>query len=162
MIAFTLVRTVKLVAQKDPMFSMTTMAEKEEFDLWGLGFMFAIANVDPTIGTVKAYKVSYPADGQKKEEEVSLVDCRELLEGGSYAGQSNNAAFNANDIVKGRIDTEFLCPVDLDNVPLLGGYGSEEFEYFNVVVKGCSGQPGCESDENIMEGKAVNFVMLKT
>ena len=55
MLSFTVVRTLKLVSKDDPFFSMLAMAADEvEVDLWDLGFMFAIDNLDPRVGRVSA------------------------------------------------------------------------------------------------------------
>ena len=58
---------------------------------------------------------------------MKLVNCKELQDGGLYAGQSNNEAFNINHDRNGRINDDFLCPVGLEVLPLKGNFGSETF-----------------------------------
>ena len=53
--SFFVVQTNKMIAQDDPFFSMTTVAlEDQVVDLWQLGFMFAVEDIDPRIGRLEA------------------------------------------------------------------------------------------------------------
>ena len=46
---------MKLFDDLDPFFSSTTKVQEERIDLFELGFMFAVADIDPTVGTYYAY-----------------------------------------------------------------------------------------------------------
>ena len=126
MMTFLIVSTIKLLGHLDPYFSSTNLAQSESIDLVQLGFMFAIRDVDPTIGTIHAQHTQWGAFGSGKEStEVQLVDCRELLAGGQYEGQSNNPNFNIENMFQGRIDYDrILCPIGLDSLKLVGNVGS--------------------------------------
>ena len=46
---------MKLVTFDDPFFSMTTMSQDDVLiDIWKMDFMFAIENIDPRVGRIKA------------------------------------------------------------------------------------------------------------
>ena len=52
---FLVVRTIKLVNKVDPILMKTVKNDPAVvIDLWELGYFFAVTNVDPRIGTVKA------------------------------------------------------------------------------------------------------------
>ena len=58
-------RTSKLISMDDPFFSMTTMVgENSYIDLWQLGFMFAVEDVDPRLGRIE---VQYVAKVQQED-----------------------------------------------------------------------------------------------
>ena len=66
---------------------MTTMASNyEHLDLWELNYMFAVEKIDPSVGRIKARKVIWGNDNIPQKQEIELVDCRELAEGGSHEG----------------------------------------------------------------------------
>ena len=55
MLSFMVVQTNKIISRDDPFFSMTTVVlESQKVDLWELGFMFAIENINPRIGRISA------------------------------------------------------------------------------------------------------------
>jgi len=55
LIAFLVVQTQKLISKEDPFFSMTTSSKvTDTIDLWELGFIFAIENIDPKVGRIEA------------------------------------------------------------------------------------------------------------
>ena len=55
-----------------------------------------------------------------------MVDCGELLPGGKYEGQNNNEeAFKIERLQSGRDQTEFLCPINLDELLLEGHFDSD-------------------------------------
>ena len=52
LVAYT--RTVKLLTGEDPLFQMAIEPyESATIDLWELGFMFAVENMDPKVGRVE-------------------------------------------------------------------------------------------------------------
>lgn len=98
-----LVRTKKLVSKDDPFFSTTTMASEDvSFDLWQLGFNFAIEKIDPTIGRLKVYhRHDHPENG-RSETPIDMIDCDELLSQPNAAKVPNNKVIMANETLKGR------------------------------------------------------------
>ena len=81
--------------------------------------MFAMQNVPPQVGRVEAFHVSWPAGTKDKiKTPVQMVDCKELREGGLYAGQSNNQAMQVDNAFNGRIEGNFLCPIGLETLNL--------------------------------------------
>ena len=46
--------------------------------------------MDPRIARIEANYVTWGADVKQTKNEIKLVDCNELLDGGAYEGQSNN------------------------------------------------------------------------
>ena len=85
-----------------------------------MGFTFAIENIDPSIGTVYAYHADwlpYGGDTNKVITPIELVDCKELEIGGAYEDQRNEN-LNYGDIMMGRYDTNYLCPVNLESLKL--------------------------------------------
>ena len=49
--------------------------------------MFAIQNIEESIGKIEAYKVNWVKNEEEPlGEQVNLVDCNELLEDGTYEG----------------------------------------------------------------------------
>ena len=94
MAAFLAVRTAKLASDSEPFFSSTSQRQTEAVDLWELGFMFAISEISPEIGTIEAYQVTWASRGSEQvKTPIKMVNCDELLAGGSHEGQSNNSAF---------------------------------------------------------------------
>ena len=78
-------RTSKLISMDDPFFSMTTMVgENSYIDLWQLGFMFAVEDVDPRLGRIEVQYVAkvQQEDGSYGDEDtdttVEMADCRTL------------------------------------------------------------------------------------
>ena len=51
--------------------------------------MFAIANIDPRAGLISATQTYWGTSVERVRKEIDLVDCDELLPGGSYEGRSN-------------------------------------------------------------------------
>ena len=50
MMMFVTLRTMKLIDDKEPFFSSTTIYSDQMIDLQELGFTFAIENIDPSFG----------------------------------------------------------------------------------------------------------------
>ena len=60
LVLFVTQRTVKLVSKDDPYISMTTSAkEPGPNDLFALGFVFAVSNVEPSIGQIEVEHVNW-------------------------------------------------------------------------------------------------------
>ena len=62
--------------------------------------------------------------------------------------------------MKGRVDTSFLCPVNLEALRLQGSISSTDFKYFKIGVKACVDRPDCRTRENFPD-VGINLVMLK-
>ena len=67
---------------------------------------------------------------------------------------------NYGDIMKGRFDTNFLCPVNLESLQLQGSISSHDFKYVKIGVKACVNRPDCKTRSNFPE-TGINLVMLK-
>ena len=55
--------------------------ENELIDLWALGFMFAVENIDPRIGRLMIQQVHYINSGEEVEKKITplvLVQCEDL------------------------------------------------------------------------------------
>lgn len=113
MLAFLVMQTSKLISKDDPFFSMTTVVlDWQQIDLWSLGFMFAIEDIDPRVGRINVKQTSWTQDAGKVETFVKMVPCTDP----NYV--SNNAAFKLDNLLRGRKDSKFLCPTDLESLTL--------------------------------------------
>ena len=101
--------------------------------------MFAIEDVEPRIGKIATKQVYWGNNKEKKKYPVELVNCKELLPGGSHEGRSSNSDFLLEKLQQsGREKVEnYLCPVDIQSLSLHGHYGSETFNYFEIKLTGC-------------------------
>lgn len=106
---------------------MTTMArENQEVDLLELGYMFATSRIDPKVGRLVANQVTWTEGSDKVVTPIELINCSELK---SEMSQGKAALAFAN-LVKGRIEADFLCPKFLNGtMSTQGDYGSEQFNY---------------------------------
>ena len=75
--------------------------------------MFAVSDVDPTVGTIKARHTNNNKAGNKKHTDIELVNCKELLPGGKHAGESNSEYFDIEDQIKRNSWQELLCPISV-------------------------------------------------
>ena len=118
---------------------MSFQVQRDEIDLWQLGFMFAIEDIDPSIGRIEANLISWQANTSNPESTpVTLVSCKELQAGGLYEGQTNNEALDFVNPFQGRKQyKDLLCPVGLQSLTLQGNFGSENFTYMEISLKGC-------------------------
>ena len=96
--------------------------------------MFAISDIDPSIGRVRLDQVSH-LDGKKRKviKPLQMVDCRELLK---EENGSNNDQFDIEKILN-RFDNNFLCPKDINEMTLQGNYGDDIFKFIKITVDGC-------------------------
>ena len=148
----------------DPFFSMTTMVgENSYIDLWQLGFMFAVEDVDPRLGRLEVQYVAKVSqeDGNydhETETTVDMADCRTLP---PEQQNINNGKFTYEQLLHGLNGRNFLCPVGLDSLELRGAFGFPEFDYLKIVMRGCDlGPTECYSDEQVSKN-TFNFVILK-
>ena len=81
--------------------------------------MFAIEDVDLSIGHVSATYTSWNQGLGKIDTPIKMVPCSELLQGGSYEQSSNNMAFSIENLEKGSCkESKFICPVELESMDL--------------------------------------------
>ena len=84
---FIFARTVKLMNDRAPFFSSTELVHTEGIDLWERGFMFAVEDIPPEVGTLSAHLASWDKDdADAVKTPIELVDCKELLPGGTHEG----------------------------------------------------------------------------
>ena len=88
MLIFMFIRTSKLFSASDPFFTMTAQAleDTNEFiDLWELGFMFAVEDIDPRIGRVEVSHSSWFRNNEANDKytPIKMVPCSELAPGGA-------------------------------------------------------------------------------
>ena len=76
MLSFFLSRTHKLYSKEDPFFSMTPVAKEMKgipIDLYKLGFMFAVENVDPKVGRIEVEFVrTEKRDGERFKDATPI------------------------------------------------------------------------------------------
>ena len=118
-ITFLAQRTMKFAKRDDPFFSMTLLpSDYEVVDLWNLDFYFAIEDLDPRIGKIRAYQVFYNITGENLQinrTEINLIDCKENI-------KDNGTHKNVEMGEKKKLIIEHgasflnkpLCPADLD------------------------------------------------
>ena len=152
---------MKLVTFDDPFFSMTTMSQDDVLiDIWKMDYMFAIENIDPRVGRIKAQQVEWDfKEGRKTKTEIEMVDCTEYLEGGRLAHfELGKKKILVDNISLGRKrDATFLCPYVETDLKVRGHFGSIRFDYVKLNIEGCNLGDLCFSDE-VINGWTVNFM----
>ena len=132
---------------------MTTLAQEHEIevvDLWELGLEFAIENVRPDVGIIKAWHVSWDVDEAKIKTPIELEDCAIVAEQGNHTHQRKRI-FEQAELLQGRKKTSFLCPINVESMPISGNFATQLFEYVKISLQGCQLETGCLSDEEISE-----------
>lgn len=164
-IIFLSLRTIKLVNYDDPLLSMIAMSQAADIviDLWQLDYMFAIENIDPRVGTIKAQQVSWvftPEEDTRVRTEIELVNCNEYLKGGRLADYDLKAkrfiidGMNMNR----RRDATFLCPYVPEGLKVRGHFSTERFDYVKINIVGCDpAVHDCLPEEEV-NGTTVNYV----
>ena len=162
MIAFVAQRTSKLISRDDPFVTMTSSSNDDSLvELGKQGFMFAISDVDPKVGTLEAHYIKRSKNKEYGFEPIELVQCEEFLPGGKHEGKSNNELFDIEQLVNGR-DYNHLCPLNITDISLKGMFDSEAFYYVKIGLKGCQLTDGtCFNDVEISR-ESLNFVLLKS
>ena len=95
MLSFLIVCTNKLISAEDPFFSMTTRAREDAsipIDVWALGFMFAVQDIDPRFGRVQVLNHSWNYEEADHDitTPIQMVPCTELDPGEAYEHHLNN------------------------------------------------------------------------
>ena len=111
MLIFFLLSTIKLVGHRDPFFASSIEVKDpvDEINLYEMGFMFAVEKIDPSVGTIVAYRaIDDPIEGEIQDP-VYFVDCDEIPVD--------------DDGLKDLETSNYLCPiVDQDTLILQGHY----------------------------------------
>ena len=94
----------------------------------------------------------------KTVTDIEMIDCKEYLEGGLYAGlYEGTTKMKLIESLFVKHSATFLCPHGLDRLVVQGHYGSEAFRYVTITVDGCDlGPEECMADEDITR-KPLNF-----
>lgn len=48
---------------------------------------------------------------------------------------------------------DFLCPINVDSLPVAGRFGSDLYQYVNINLKGCQLADACLPDTDIYRQK---------
>ena len=96
-----------------------------------LGLLFAIENVDPNVGTVKAEHVSWDVDAVKTKTPIELEDCDVLV------AEHGNHHHKKAELLNGRKESSFLCPKNVESMPISGNFATQHFEYVKISLQGC-------------------------
>lgn len=139
MMSFTVNRCMKLVSKDDPFFSSLSMDSAEEnVDLGALKYMFAVEQLDPSVGRLTATQTFWGTEHERVSRDIDLVQCNEFLPGGAYEGQANNENFDFAALDKLKKKFGFLCPLNITDMSVQGQYGSDTFNYVRIGVEGCN------------------------
>ena len=138
MTAMIAARTQKITTGSDPFFSMSEISKGDlAIDMWELGFMFAVEKLDPAAGSLQVAYETMGKDIDFNSQEIKLVDCTELLPGGEYESELNNAQFDLERLYNAIKGAEFLCPVGLEHIYLEGVFDSTRFSFVRISYIGC-------------------------
>ena len=114
--------------------------------------MFAVSEVNSNIGTLSAKFIKKSKADVEEERDIELVPCEELLAGGKHAGESNNPMFDLESLVENE-RSNYMCPLNIQNITLTGIYDSDAFHYLKIALKGCQleGDGLCLNEEEVSE-----------
>ena len=99
--------------------------------------MFAIEDIDPSLGRVRLDLVSFYREERENESvPVEMVDCRELIDEKDGTNYSNNENFDIEKMIQS-LKGNFLCPKNVDEMIVQGNYGDDEFKFVKITVDGC-------------------------
>ena len=88
--------------------------------------MFAVQDIDPRFGCIRAlYKIRSAEDGDT-EQEIKLVPCDDP----GYI--PNNPAFSIEFLQRRLKGIPFLCPSGIETMALEGNYGADKFSYVSI------------------------------
>lgn len=77
-----------------------------------MGIIFAIEDIKPEIGVVKATQVSWDLDKGKIQTPIELQDCAQVAEKLKDNKQMQKLSKEV-ELIKGRKELSFLCPTNL-------------------------------------------------
>ena len=84
-----------------------------------------------------------------------MDSCSKFLKGGPYEHMIVNEKVKeqmseASAIFKSRGGQTYLCPVGLESLKVRGDYGSENFDFVKISLKGCDlGPEECASEAEV-------------
>ena len=89
--------------------------------MWDLGLFFAIEGLEPEVGSVEANQVSWDLDLGLVRTPIELKDCRLVS---SHDGQPHQQEMlmQKAQLLQGRKQSNFLCPVNVESMPIQGDY----------------------------------------
>lgn len=165
-IGFFVVRTGKIAMNDDPFFSMTTMGQEEDMiDLKELKFFFAIEKLDPKVGRIIVTQNYWDSNMEagKSKTEIEMVDCFEFMPGGKYdhLREESHRELLKNVQLARKSGATFLCPANVDSMPVRGSFSSELFDYVRIKVEGCDLGAECMSDAELMD-TSINYISLSS
>ena len=138
MISLAVNRTLKLVSDDDPFLSSISEAvDDDQVELGSLDFMFAIKNIDPKLGRITAKQTLWGTKQDFLAIDIEMVDCNELLPGGSHEDKQNNKNFDLEILNNFGSDLGYLCPINIEDLTVSGYFGSDIFNYVIIEVLGC-------------------------
>ena len=110
--------------------------EDSIIDLWGLGFMFAVENVDPKVGRVQVSQVHVESGEEivKNATPLELVQCEELWKKNAF----NNQNFKYSKLMQGKKPNGWLCPSELESLEVRGSWGAPNFDFVEISLLGCN------------------------
>ena len=130
--AFSLVRTQKLISGDDPFLSMVTLPSINQngIDVFEMQYGFAIQNIDKSMGMIYAHHVKWGTNRTKEYSQIEMVDCN------SVNGQVGK--LKIFDAVNDNGELKFLCPILTPGLELRGKFGDDIFDYITVKIHGCN------------------------
>ena len=110
--------------------------ESATIDLWELGFMFAVENMDPKVGRVEVNQVHYESGEEiiKYVTPLELVRCEELWKKNAF----NNQNFQYSKLQQGKKPFGWLCPSELESLEVRGSWGAPNFDFVEISLLGCN------------------------
>ena len=132
--------------------------ENATIDLWELGFMFAVENMDPKVGRVEVNQVHYESGEEiiKYVTPLELVRCEELWKKNAF----NNQNFQYSKLQQGKKPFGWLCPSELESLEVRGSWGAPNFDYVQINLLGCNLGSECIPKEELHR-RVFNLSILK-
>lgn len=92
-----------------------------------------------------------------------MVDCVEFMSGGKfeYLREESHRELLKNVQLARKSGATFLCPANVNQMPVRGSFSSELFDYVRIKVEGCDLGADCLTDVELME-KSINYISLST
>ena len=147
--------------------------EVDPIDLAALNFMFAIEQVDPRVARVVVTHVQWgPGKNEydestgdvlykdKQYKEIEMVDCMKLKEDPDFENFHDSTKLLVESIQKTRQNTNFLCPINYENLVVRGHYGATYFDYVRIFVYGCDLGDECFPNQTIQQ-RSINYISMK-
>ena len=102
----------------------------EEIRLAELGFDFAVQQISPEIGTIRAFDVLWrSSDGQKDDQEITLSECITM-----YSQQFTSSY--ATERLQGS-DTKYVCPDYSSSLVIQGDINARIYRYIKLQIEPC-------------------------